>query len=50
MSSLLDLSWLAELMEPPIAWSIMVVVTVLAILTLTGLTARFITWLGSIET
>ena len=50
MSPLLDLSWLAELMHPPISWSIMVTATVIATLTMTGLTARFVTWLGSIDT
>ena len=50
MSALLDLSWLTELMQPPIGWSIMVGTTVLATLTLTGLTARFVTWIGSIQT
>jgi hypothetical protein len=49
MSPLLDLSWLAELMQPPISWSIMVAATVIAGLTLAGLTARLLTWLGSIR-
>jgi len=49
MLPLVDLSWLAELMHPPISWSIMVVATVLTALTMVGLTARFVTWLGSIR-
>lgn len=49
MSPLLDLSPLPGLIRSAVSWPIIVAVTVLVALTLTGLTARFVTWLGSVR-